>query len=139
MKTILAAFLALVLGGCLGVSDSSWFFRGEVENLGEVDAQAVIRPIAIKVLANGVVGISGTVTTQCWVDGVTLDGDRRGKTLVLNIGRVGQEPCQDTRARLHDYAGIFSGLRPGSHNFRVVNQMGAQPVVEFETTLELDY
>jgi len=138
MKTILAALSVLVLGGCSSVSDSTWFFQGEVANRGEVDAQAVIRPIEIKVIANGVVAITGSVTTQCWVDGVTLDGDRRGKTLILNVGRVGQEPCQDVRQRLHDYTGIFSGLREGSFKFRVVNEMGAQEVVELETTLELE-
>jgi hypothetical protein len=139
MKTILAVLSVLVLGGCVGVNDATWFFQGKVENLGEVGAEAVIRPIEIEVTANGEVEIRGTVTTQCWVDGVTLDGDRRGKTLILNIGRIGQEPCQDTRARLHNYTGKFLGLREGSHSFRVVNEMGAQPVVAFETTLELEY
>ncbi len=138
MKTILVALSLLVLGACSGLSDSTWFFSGEVKNLGAPEDE-VAREIEVKVVASGAVSITGSVMTNCWVDGVTLDGDRRGRTLVLTIGRVAQQPCADVRDRQHDYAAIFSGLREGEYTFRVVNEMQEQPVVELETTLVLDF
>ena len=136
MKTYLAALLALSLGACSSISDSTWFFQGQVDNLGEPAAEA--SGIGIEVIASGVVAITGNVVTQCWADGVVLDGDRRGRTLILNIGRIGQEPCLDEREREHRYLGIFSGLRGSEYTFRVVNEMGATPVVEMETTLNVE-
>jgi hypothetical protein len=139
MKTILVALSMLVLGACSGVSDSTWFFSGEVNNLGAPVEDEAAPEIVVKVVANGAVSITGSVTTSCWLDGVTLDGDRRGRTLVLTIGRIAQEPCSDVRDRKHEYAAVFSGLREGEYTFRVVNEMGAQPVVELETTLVLTF
>jgi hypothetical protein len=139
MKTILVALSLLMLSACSGVNDSTWFFSGEVNNLGAPAADAAAPPIEVKVVGNGAVQLIGYVTTNCWLDGVTLDGDRIGRTLVLTIERIAQQPCSDVRDRQHQYAVLFSGLREGEYTFRVVNAMGAQPIVELETTLVLTF
>jgi len=135
MKTYLVALSALVLGACSGVSDSTWFFQGQVNNLNTTPAAAP--EMEIEVIASGAVAITGGVTTECWVDGVTLDGDRSGGTLTMTIERIAQEPCTDARTRHHTYLGIFSGLRPRDYTFRVINAMSGTPVVELETILEV--
>jgi hypothetical protein len=137
MKTYLVALsAALVLGGCAGVSDSSWFFQGQVTNLSTAPAE--IPEIEMEVVASGAVAITGGVTTECWVDGVTLDGDRAGSTLTMTIERIAQEPCTDARTRHHTYLAVFSGLRPRDYTFRVINAMNGTPVVELETILDVN-
>ncbi|HEU4454527.1 MAG TPA: hypothetical protein VFR81_15775 [Longimicrobium sp.] len=135
MKTYLAALTVLALGACVGPSDAGWRFTGQVQNLTTAPAATPI--IELENVASGAVAITGGVMTECWNDGVTLDGDRSGTTLTMTIERVAQTSCTDERTRHHLYLGIFSQLRSGEYTFRVINAMGDAPVVELETTLDV--
>lgn len=134
-KFLPAAAAALFLAGCTSVSDASFTFSGNIQNLNQAPAETPT--IEIQNIANSVLAVRGGVTTPCWNDFVRIDGDKNGNTLIAEVSSIPQQPCTDARVRHHLYLGVFSGLRAGTYTVRVVNSIGGTPNVELETQVQV--
>ncbi len=133
MTSVLAVLTALALAACDAPADSNWTFRGQVSNLTQTPAETITPQVAV--IAPGVLSVSGHVTTPCWNDQVTLDGDRAGNTLTMEIESVPEATCTDSRVRTHAYLAFFAALNRGNFTVRVVNRINnPEGVVEYEGT-----
>jgi hypothetical protein len=137
MRSVLAGLAIVALAACSSPSDSTWTFSGRVDNLLQTPEQTSAPRLAI--IAPGVLTVRGFVTTPCWNDQVTLDGNRSGNRLTVQIERDPEEPCTDTRVRTHEYLALFASLNRGTFDVTITNRIdNPQGVVHFEGTATIE-
>jgi hypothetical protein len=135
MRTLVAAVAVLALSGCLDPSGTNYRFQGQVQNLNAAPNPPT--PVEVENLAAGALSITGGATTPCWEEGVTVDGDKSGRTLTVTVDRTVRNPCNDQRTRHHIFIGIFSNLRPGTYTVRVIDETTDASVVMLDTNVQV--
>ncbi|HEU0052569.1 MAG TPA: hypothetical protein VFQ39_05305 [Longimicrobium sp.] len=135
MKKYLAALLVLA-AGCLGSTDNNFFFSYDVQRL---DA-APTTPITVTTenVISGALQVRSTTSTPCFTDQITLEGDRQGTLLLLNLNKQSVAgACTDTRVRYHNYSAIFSGVQPGTYELRIVNNISSAGTVDYDQQITI--
>lgn len=92
-------------------------------------ADSVVNP------SNGIVYVTRYASTPCFTDGLTADGRRNGSQLTLTVERIAANPCTNEQDRTFRYRAIFSNLRSGTYQVRVVEQIDGTAVTAKDTAI----